>query len=171
MLEHLLALPVGVVAGAVVTVLWFLITPLSDIMPAVSLPTFLLAFAGLVIVHESSHMLAHPMAGRSPHSILGFDPWPLSGGFYANYDGEMSRNRLVAILLMPLLTFSIAPLLVSAVTQAASGWVALISISNAFCTFADMLLASRVLLQAPSNARVRFKGWRIFWSEPGTLAA
>jgi hypothetical protein len=47
------------------------------------------------------HALVHPMAGRSPHSILGF--WS-SLGFYAHYDGEMSRNRLVAILLMPLLT-------------------------------------------------------------------
>ena len=58
-----------------------------------SLPTFLLAFAGLVVVHEGIHALVHPMAGLSPHSILGF--WA-SLGFYAHYDGEMSRNRLVA---------------------------------------------------------------------------
>src|SRR2546422_5849371 len=92
-LENLLALPIGVVAAVTVAVLWFLVTPLRNITPAMSLPTFLLAFAGLVVVHEDIHALVHPMAGRSPHSILGF--WP-SLGFYAHYDGEMSRNRLVA---------------------------------------------------------------------------
>jgi len=74
------------------------------------------------VAHELSHALVHPKAGLSPHSILGF--WPSRVSFYANYDGEMSRNRLIAILLMPLLTISIVPLLVSAVIQVSSGWVA-----------------------------------------------
>jgi len=89
-MENLLALPVGVVAALAVAALWFLVTPLRDITPAMSLPTFVLLFAGLVVVHELIHALVHPMAGLSPHSTLGF--WP-SLGFYADYDGEMSRNR------------------------------------------------------------------------------
>src|SRR5438045_9692433 len=79
-LENLLALPIGIVAAVTVAVFWFLVTPLPvlslsklrDMTPAMSLPTFLLAFAGLVVVHEGIHALVHPMAGRSPHSILGF---------------------------------------------------------------------------------------------------
>ena len=93
--ENLLALPIGVVAAGTVTALWFLVTPLRDITPAMSLPTFLLLFACLVVVHELSHALVHPLAGLSPRSILGF--WAALG-FYAHYDGEMSRNRLVACL-------------------------------------------------------------------------
>ena len=166
-LENLLALPIGVVAAVTVAVLWFLVTPLRDITPAMSLPTFLLGFAGFVVVHEGIHALVHPMAGRSPHSILGF--WP-SVGFYANYDGEMSRNRLVAILLMPLLIISIVPLLVSAVTQVSSGWVAFVSAFNALCACADMLLAGSVLFQIPATAIVRFKSWRLFWREHDTLS-
>src|SRR5688572_8558832 len=111
-MENLLALPIGVVAAVTVAALWFLVTPLRDITPAMSLPAFLLLFAGLVVVHELIHALVHPMAGLSPHSILGC----ASSGFYAHYNGEMSRNRLVAILLMPFLIISIVPLLVSAVT-------------------------------------------------------
>jgi hypothetical protein len=125
-----------------------------------SLPAFLLAFAGIVVVHELVHALVHPMAGRSPHSILGFGP---SVGFYANYDGEMSRNRLVAILLMPLLIISIVPLLVSAVTQVSSGWVAFVSAFNAFCSCADILDAGLVLFQIPANRIVRYQSWRIYW--------
>jgi hypothetical protein len=168
LIENLLALPIGVVAAVAVAALWFLVTPVRDITPAMSLPTFLLVFAGLVVVHELLHALVHPMAGRSPHSILGF--WA-SLGFYAHYDGEMSRNRLVAILLMPLLIISIVPLFVSAVTQVSSGWVAFVSAFNALCACVDMLLAGSVLFQIPATAIVRFKSWRIFWKEHDPLAA
>ena len=108
------------------------------------------------------------MAGLSPHSILGF--WA-SLGFYAHYDGEMSRNRLVACLLMPLLIISIVPLLVSAVTQVSSGWVAFVSAFNAFCASVDLLLAGSLLFQVPAAAIVRFKSWRIFWREHDTFEA
>jgi len=167
LLENLLALPIGVVAAVVVAVLWFLVTPLRDITPAMSLLTFLLLFAGLVVVHELIHALVHPMAGRSPHSILGF--WA-SLGFYAHYDGEMSRNRLVAILLMPLLIISIVPLLVSAVAQVSSGWIAFVSAFNALCACVDLLLAGSIIFQIPATAIVRFKSWRIFWREHDRLA-
>lgn len=167
-LENLLALPIGVAAAAMVAALWFLLTPLRDITPAMSLPAFLLSFAGLVVVHELIHALVHPMAGLSPHSILGF--WP-SGGFYANYDGELSRNRLVAILLMPLFIISIVPLLVSAVTQVSSSWVAFVSAFNALCACADMLLAGLVLFQVPATGIVRFKSWKLYWREHDPLAA
>lgn len=161
-IENLLALPIGVVAGVTVAGLWFLVTPLRDITPAMSLPGFLLLFAGLVVVHELIHALVHPMAGLSAHSILGF--WA-SLGFYAHYDGEMSRNRLVACLLMPLVIISIIPLLVSAVTQVSYGWVAFVSAFNAVCACVDVLQAGSVLVQIPASAIVRFKSWRIFWRE------
>ena len=167
-LGGLLALPIGVVAAVVVVMLWLLVMPLRDIASAVSLPVLLFSFSGIIVVHELIHALVHPMAGRSPHSILGF--WP-SVGFYANYDGEMSRNRLVTIMLMPLLIISIVPLLVSAVTQVASGWVAFVSAFNAFLSCADMLDAGVVLFQIPANRSVRFHGWRIYWREHDTLTA
>ena len=167
-LEKLLMLPVGVVAAGVVAGLWFLVTPLRVIMPAMSLPGFLLSFAGMVVVHELIHTLVHPMAGRSPHSILGFGH---GVGFYAHYDDEMSRNRLVAILLMPVLIISIVPLLVSAVIQVSSGWAAFISVINAFCACADMLEAGLVLFQIPATGIVRYRSLRIYWKEHDMLAA
>lgn len=167
MLENLRALPIGAVAVVIVTEFWFLITPLRDVTPAMSLPTFLLLFAGLVVVHELIHALIHPRAGFSPRSILGF--WAALG-FYAHYDGEMSRNRLVACLLMPFLIISIVPLLVSAVTQVASGWIAFVSTFNALCACVDLLLAGSVLLQIPATAMVRFKSWRIYWKEHDVMA-
>jgi hypothetical protein len=168
MFENLLALPFGAVAAAIVAALWFLVTPLRDITPAMTLPTFLLLFASLVVVHELIHALVHPMAGLSPHSILGF--WA-SLGFYAHYDGEMSRNRLVACLLMPLFIISIVPLVVSAAAQVSFVWVAFVSALNALCACVDMLLAGLILYQIPANRIVRFKSWRIYWRERDTSAA
>jgi hypothetical protein len=120
---------------------------------------------GLVFVHELIHALVHPMAGFSSRSILGF--WG-SMGFYAHYDGEMSRNRLVACLLMPLLIISIVPLFVSAVAQISSTWVAFVSGFNAVCACVDILLASLLLYQVPATAIVRFKSWRIYWRDHGS---
>jgi hypothetical protein len=167
-LENLLAVPLGVVAAGTMAALWFLVTPLRSITPAMSPLIFLLLFAGLVVVHELIHALVHPMAGLSPRSTLGF--WPALG-FYAAYEGEMSRNRLVTCLLMPLLIISIVPLLVSAATQVAAGWVAFVSAFNALCACADILLAGSVLIQIPATAIVRFKSWRIYWREYDALPA
>ena len=167
-IENLLALPIGVVAAAIVAVLWFVLTPLSDLTPPMSVPAYLLLFAGFVVVHEGIHALVHPMAGRSPRSILGF--WA-SLGFYAHYDGEMSRNRLVTCLLMPLFLISIVPLLVSAVTQVSFGWVAFVSALNALGACVDLLLAGSIFFQIPATTIVRFKNWRIYWREHYTLAA
>lgn len=160
MVENLLAAPIGVIAAAIVASLWFLMTPLQDITPDMSVAAYAPLIAGFVVVHELIHALVHPMAGLSSHSILGF--WAALG-FYAHYDGEMSRNRLVACLLMPLLIISIVPLLVSAVTQVAIGWVAFVSALNALAACVDLLLAGSLLIQVPANATVRFKCWRIFW--------
>jgi len=110
---------------------------------------FLVSFAGMVVVHELLHVAVHPMSGRSPHSIVGFGP---SIGFYGHYSGEMTRNRFVAILLAPLVVISFVPLLVAAVAQVTSGWVAFISAFNAFCACADIFDAGLVLFQIPATA-------------------
>lgn len=162
-LEKLVVLPISVAAAVIVAGLWFLVTPVQDVRPAMSLRDFLLLFAGIVVVHELIHALVHPMAGRSAHSILGF--WPAGCFFYANYDGELSRNRFVAVLLMPLLIMSIVPLLVSAIAQVSSEWVAFVSTFHAFLAGGDILPAGLVLFQIPATGIVRQKSWRTYWRE------
>ena len=162
-LTNLLALPIGIAAAAAVAVLWFLVTPLRGVTPSISLPAFLLSFAGIVVVHELIHALVHPMSGRSPSSIVGF--WPSGGMFFAHYDGELTRTRFVAILLMPLVIISFVPLLVAAAAQLSSGWVAFISAFNALLSCADILGAGLVLFQIPSTAIVRQQSWRTHWRE------
>jgi Putative zincin peptidase len=168
-LAQLIALPIGVVAAATLAVFWFLVTPLGHVTPTISVSAFFLSFAGIVVVHELIHALGHPMAGRSSHSILGF--WPSRVLFYAHYDGELSRNRFIAILLMPLVIISIVPLLVAAVIQVTSGWAAFISAFNALLACGDMLGAGMVLFQIPATRIVRNQGWRTYWRKHESHAA
>ena len=107
----------------------------------------------MVVVHELIHLVVHPMSGRSPNSIVGAGG-PTTG-VYAHYAGEMTRNRFVAILLMPLVIISFVPLLVAAVAQVSSGWIAFISAFNAFLACGDILRAGLVLSQIPATAIVR----------------
>jgi len=126
------AYPIGVVAAGMVSILWLAITPFQfqDVTSTMSLRGFLVSFAGMVVVHELIHLVVHPMSGRSPHSIVGAGG--PTAGVYAHYAGEMTRNRFVAILLMPLVIISFVPLLVAAVAQVSPGWIAFISAFNAF---------------------------------------
>jgi hypothetical protein len=166
----LVALPIGIVAAGVVAVLWLAMTPLQvhDVTSTMSLCGLLVSLAGMVVVHELIHLVVHPMSGRSPHSIVGVGG--PSTGVYAHYAGEMTRNRFVAILLMPLVVISFVPLLVAAAIQVASGWVAFISVFNAFGACLDILDAGLVLFQIPATAIVRQQGLRTYWREHETLA-
>ena len=165
------AFPIGIVAAGVVGGLWLAMTPLHihDVTSTLSLRGFLVSFAGMVVVHELIHVAVHPMSGRSPHSIVGVGG-PTSG-IYAHYDGEMTRNRFVAIFLAPLVVISFVPLLVAAAIQESWGWVAFISAFNAFCACADILDAGLILFQIPATAIVRQQGLRTYWREHETLAA
>jgi len=165
------ACPIGMVAAGMVTVLWLAITPfqLRDVTSTMSWRGFLVSFAGMVVVHEFIHLVVHPMSGRSPHSIVGAGG-PTTG-VYAHYAGEMTPNRFVAILLMPLVIISFVPLLVAAVAQVSYGWIAFISTFNALAACADTLDAGLVLFQIPPAATVRCRGLRIYWREHDTLAA
>jgi hypothetical protein len=71
---------------------------------------------------------------------------------------------------MPLLIISIVPLLVSAVTQVSSGWVAFVSVFNAFLACVDMLQAGLVLFQIPAIGIIRQKSWRTYWRDHDTMA-
>lgn len=160
-LAQLASLPIGLAAAAGVVVLWFTITPLKAAALIFSMPDFLVASIGFVIVHELIHAAAHPLAGRSSRSLLGI--WPSRLIAYAYYDGELTRNRLVTILLMPFLVITFAPLLFSVITRSVSVWVAFVSVLNALGSSVDILFAAMLLVQVPPAGVVRNQGWWSYW--------
>ena len=164
LVAQLISVPIGVVTAAFIAFLWLLMTPVED-APAFEPWAILLSFALIVVVHELIHAAVHPMAGHSPRSTIGF--WPSRLLFYAHYDGELTRNRFVAILVAPLVVLSIAPLLIAAFAQLGSTWVAFVSVFNALLASLDALGAAMILLQIPGTAIVRNQGWRTYWRASG----
>ena len=188
-LVQLIALPIGALATATVLFFWLTTTPLAEAalrtkfwfffwffrpLGGVKLPITLWVFfpvlfvliVGVIVIHELVHAAAHPDGGRSPHSLLGF--WPSRLILYAYYDREVTRNRFVAILLMPVLVITVLPLLIAGLTQMSSGWLAFASSFNAILSCADILGAGLVLFQIPPRAVVRNKGWSTHWTTPAT---
>lgn len=166
---QLIALPIGIVLAGVLAFLWFLITPLRNGFRLLSLPEFLLLFVCLLVVHELVHAAVHPMSGRSPHSILGC--WPSRGVFYAHYDGELTRSRFVAILLMPFVVISILPLAFCAVTGIVSTWIAIVSVTNVLAGCMDMLGVMLILSQIPALGILRNRGWKTYWKMTAPVEA
>jgi hypothetical protein len=160
---QLLALPIGIVSFVLVGGLWILATPLSASF--FSSPRFVLialpSFLALVVVHELVHAAVHPQAGKSDKSVLGF--WPSRLLFYAHYDGELTRNRFIAILAMPTLVISLLPLAIALVTQHAHGLVAWLSSMNVLFACGDIFGILLLAFQVPSGAVCHNSGWRTFW--------
>ena len=124
-----------------------------------------LIFLVLIAVHEFVHMLAHPQAGRSELSVLGCYPRYLL--FYAHYHGELSRERFLAVFLMPLLILSVLPLIVAAVFPGCPEWVSWISIVNATMACGDVIGALIIMVQVPGQAQIRNLGWKTYWKAAG----
>ena len=158
-LMQVVAAPIAVVTGVVlgVTSYWIGLFKVHSF----ELVWLLFAFVGVIPLHELIHLLAHPQQGRSEHSIVGF--WPSKGLFYAHYDHILTRNRLLLILVMPLLTISIVPLMVCSVSGFGSLWVAVLSNFNGVLSCGDLFFVLIVSAQVPRDAVVRNQGYYTWW--------
>lgn len=160
-LLQLMALPIACVLAAVFAWLWVACTPVCDFSIEVSPAVAVLLILGVIVVHELMHAAVHPRFGTSSRSLVGL--WPSRLLFYAHYDGELSRNRFVAIFLAPLTVLSVVPLAIAAIARIDSPAMALLSILNALFSCGDVLGAVCLLLQTPSTATTRNQGWKTYW--------
>jgi Putative zincin peptidase len=161
------ALPLGIATGSALVMLWIHLTPVAKTpvaYPALLVGTMLAIFP----VHELLHALVHPRMGMSRNTILGL--WLSRQLFYAHYTGELSRNRFIAILGMPLLVISAVPLLTAALIGHASVTVAFASCFNALAAGGDLFAVCILLFQVPRTAMIPNKGYRTYWKSCGKSA-
>ena len=166
----LLSLPIVFLAASWLGLIWFALWPSlagltfeaqSPMQPWATLIALPAGVLLLILIHELLHASATPQFGSSPATVLGF--WPSLGAFYAHYDGEVSRNRFILVLLVPFTIISVVPLFLSAIIGWQSRIAALCSVLNALFSSADLLGAVLILAQVPSGARVRNQGWATWW--------
>jgi hypothetical protein len=158
-LMQLCALPIAVGVGVLLV---GAITRLGNLQPSGLVP-ILAVLLLLLPVHELIHALIHPGNGRTTDSVLGF--WPKKLACYAHYDGPLSRNRFIAVLIGPFVIMSVVPLLVEAILRINLTWVAVLSVVNGLAASGD-IFACLLLLQAPRTAAMRNQGYYTWW-QPG----
>ena len=166
---------VGIVSGIVAAFAWAAILPdgvnLSYTIRGNDPRPWLSALAGLAIVfgflaaliafHELLHAAVFPGWWLSPRTLIGV--WPSKGMFYAHYEGPLSRNRFLLVLLTPLAVLSVLPWLAEAIFQ--TGWALLpvISVVNAMAAGGDIFAAALIAWQVPAGATMQNQGWRSWW--------
>jgi putative zincin peptidase len=174
LLMQFCALPLGLIAFVAVgwcwarLVTWSFIPSSAPGMGLLFAALFFLSMPAIIVVHELIHAGVHPEFGKSPATVVGF--WPSKLVFYAHYEGELSRNRFLAVFLMPFLVITILPLCIVLVLGLPSGLgtalVAWCSTWNALLACGDLFGAALVAFQVPPRAIVRNHGWRTFWKLP-----
>jgi len=154
---QLLALPLGLGIAVALALLWMTLTPLGR-GPAPSVAQLFGALLATVPAHEALHLAMHPRTGDS---LVGF--WPSRLLFYTHYRKPLACRRFLAVLLMPLVALSLAPLAVCVLSATASAFLAAVSVVNALFASGDVFAAGVVFTRVPLDATLRNKGWRVYW--------
>jgi hypothetical protein len=131
--------------------------------------TILIAILILFIpAHEMVHALCCPGWGLSTNTVVGL--WLQKGFLYVFYDGAMSRNRFMFVLLAPYLFLSLLPLAMIAISRF-TGWTPVMIISLTWTTLLGSLLAggdfasmgSLISSKLPNTAQIRNNGQKSYW--------
>ncbi len=124
-------------------------------------PWAMCSYPLLVVLHEVLHMLVHPGAGTRPASVLGV--LPAHYMFYAAYMQEMSRNRLLGVLIAPFLLLTLLPWMVCLWRGVFSPYWAVLSVLNGAGAVGDLLGIYLLVRGVPSKSIVRNQGWTTWW--------
>ena len=131
--------------------------------------TILIAILILFIpVHEMVHALCCPGWGLSTNTIVGL--WLQKGFLYVFYDGTMSRNRFMFVLVAPYLFLSLLPLGLMAIFKF-TGWTPTLIISLTWTSLLGSLLAggdfasvgSLLSSNVPNTTLIRNNGQKSYW--------
>lgn len=126
---------------------------LTAIVAVTLMLALVLPLAIYFLAHELVHALAGPSFGLTDASIVGV--WPAGGVAYSYYDGEMSRERFMLVLLMPFLALSVLPLCLAVASGGNSPFLAALSLVNVVGSYVDLHNAGHIFLKVPSGAAVR----------------
>lgn len=156
-----LAVPLGWVLALGVLYAWARLAPARLPLSADGWVLFGAALL-LILIHEALHAIAHPSFGLARQTVIGI--WPSRMLVYAFYDGGMSRNRMILVLLLPTLVLTLLPLLLAVAWQFQSGWLILASSLNALLSGIDVCGALLLAAQVPSLAQVQNEGYKTYWA-------
>ena len=156
------SLPLAVLLGLGAILLWILITPvgLHDIPVLWSIA----AMPFCIPIHEIAHASGFPARDWIAKTCFGV--WPSRLAFYAHYQGPLSRDRVLVVLVLPFALISISPLVLCSVLRTVPPVAMYVSLGNAFLCSVDLASFMLVLRQVPRSAVVRQQGLKMWWMSP-----
>lgn len=126
---------------------------------------YFLVCIGMLPIHELIHALAYGRGVRSPHLIVGL--WPSRGLCYAIYDSPLPRTRVLAMLVAPVMTLSVFPLLfLPWLSETWRGLVLAYSLLHAGACGGDLIGLTHLISQVPRRALIHNHGWQTYWNVP-----
>ncbi|MBV1775369.1 DUF3267 domain-containing protein [Burkholderiaceae bacterium DAT-1] len=171
LMRHLL--PLMIVAVVTLPIIWGCIglkrgawqQLMNEPTLAFHVPIMFISFLGMVVVHEMIHGVCQPGWGVSDQTVYGV--MRKEGFVYAFYEGELSRNRLLMILLAPFCVITLFPLLLVwhfTVPPILFMYLAWYACLNGISAAADLYGSWLIWQQVPASARVRNRGWFTYWT-------
>lgn len=161
-LSQLFGFQLSLALGMVVLLLW------ANATPPYMLTIDYLTFAGACIVLAPLHELAHiAVLPQSPRAVAVITFRPSRLVLCARYSGELSRNRYVWMMGMPLVAISIVPSVVVAALGYAPREAAMLLLLNALVSGQDLLAIILVLAQVPADGVLRILPDATVW-KPAT---
>jgi len=164
-LLQILALVTGAALCVAVLVGWMLLAPFRPIR--IDYATFAVAALIVLVAHELAHAVAFTLK-RGADLRVGCAL--RKGRLSMRYEGAVTRNHYVLVLIAPLLAVSLLPVAVASLVSIASGDVVLISMLNALTCGSDVIAAMLVVVQVPPGALMRRQGDTVLWKPPAARA-
>lgn len=127
----------------------------------IGLGKLLVGLMALIVTHELIHLVAHPKLGFSRKSILGV--LPNRGAFYAFYDGEMTRNRFILMVLAPFVCITLVPLAAFTFIAPPPVFFALVILANGLFSGGDLVTTGLVMMRLPRRSLIRHQSWDAYW--------
>jgi hypothetical protein len=156
---QLLAIPISILLVLLITFIAAVMNLFNTIVIDLR---FLVAFALIIPIHEILHAAVFPERLSSKRVMLGF--WPKAFVFFAHYDGEVTRNRFIVVLVTPFFVLSVLPLMLLKLFGIQNqDFVFLCCAINAFCSSGDLLGVCLILFQVPRKAKMRNQSFHSYW--------
>jgi len=153
---QVLALVAGAGVCTATLVAWLLAAPFNPVR--IDYTTLVVAVVIVLVLHELAHAWTFASdRGRTVRIERRQRKIAL------RYEGTLSRNHYLAVLIAPFVVVSLLPVAVSSIASIGSGDVVLISMLNALVSGGDVIAALLVAQQVPEGATIRRQGSLVLW--------
>lgn len=163
-----LSLVVGSFLAMICALVWHFLEVRSLPLGSVSGEEFFWACVALIFVHEVSHLLGFPHAGLDANAVMGI--WPQIGSPYVQYLLPMKRSRFLIVLVLPILTLSIFPMVLVYAGVGPIAYLSWVSVLNCLGAGSDIYILGKLLSTVPANASVLESSGNLYWTQQSSLS-